>query len=1183
MFTARPWRVVLIGTITLASLIQQSVAYGATQASPEFDKIDRVVQADLSTDDKATFWVRLKDDADLRAARTAKTKAEKGKEVYRAKTKTAAASQTNLRKLLKAARADFTPFWIVNTVKVTGDAKLAAEIAKLPEVTAIEPSRVVRLPDPEPAKEVKATAASVEWNIDRINATKVWDELGDHGEGIVIGSIDSGAQWDHPALVSAYRGTKPGGGVDHNYNWVDTIGVCSAGVPCDDLGHGTHTMGTMVGGDGGANNIGVAPGAKWITAKACTVKPRSCPNDALLAAGQWMLAPTDLNHRNPRPDLAPDVINNSWGGAGLDLWYDEMVRAWVAAGIFPTFSNGNEALRAPVTCESTGNPGGNIAAYSAGAFDSEGRIGEFSSRGPGENGEIKPNITAPGVNVRSSWNDGGYRPNSGTSMAGPHVAATVALMWSMSPSLKNDVENTRALLDGTAADVDDTSCGGTAADNHVWGEGMLDAYAAVKATPAGELGTLAGTVTSGGSPLAGATIGVSGPVSRTVTTAQDGSYTLPRLLSGDYEITFGKFAYDEVTATVTVTTDQTVTRDASLVAQALSTVSGTVTSVGLPQAGATVAAAGTPAGTVTDAQGHYELTLPRRGFDLKVTAGSRCTQDATVPVTVTGDLVKDIELASHTDSFGHTCGSGTEPYVEGTTKERLGGDDESQMITLPFAFPFYGKTYTRGAVATNGFLTFGANTYAFPSNVSLPATGDSNASIYPYWEDLAMWDDSGLYTATVGTAPHRTFVVEWRNVQFYDSDDHFSFEALLGEDGSIGFRYRGIDAPIEAGTTATIGIENAEGTDALQYSFKTDPLPAIADGQSLSFAARGHGLVTGTVTDANDGEPLADATVKVGDVATFTTGTDGTFFGQAPAGDHQVEVSGENYGTVTKQVTVKAGERNPLDTALVTGRVTASTDEVTLVMPASSTRKGTVELSNLGADAAYTVEIASGQTWLGVTPAGGQIAARGSVTLQVTASSAGVQPGSVRTGVLVVRSASGRNPAFPISVSVVVPKFQAAIEAGGSKDVVDAVGDVWAADRKYTPGGYGYVGNGDRTSTSSGTVEGTTEQALYGSAREDMREYRFDKVPTGVYTVELGFAETRNKRPGKRVFDVGIEGEPAISALDLAREAGENTAVSRQYTVKVTDGQINVGFTARTGDPIVNSIRVSERPDRAAR
>ncbi|MFG1702044.1 S8 family serine peptidase [Nonomuraea sp. M3C6] len=1160
MFISSPWRAVLIGTAALALLIPQEVASAAAPPG----KIDRAVQADLSADGKATFWVRMKAEADLRSARTQKTKAGKARQVYRTKTETADSSQAGLRKLLKAAHADFTPFWIVNTVKVTGDAELAAEIAELPEVEQVEPDRTLALPDPLPGRP-QAAAGPVEWNIDRVNAPKVWDELGDHGEGIVVASLDSGVQWDHPALVSRYRGTKADG-VDHDYNWFDPAGDCPAGTPCDDRGHGTHVMGTMIGGDG----IGVAPGAQWITAKACGLG--GCPQYSLLAAGQWILAPTDLSGQNPRPDLAPDIVNNSWGSSGINLWYDEIVESWVAAGIFPAFSNGNEGPE----CGTTGTPGGYVASYSAGSFGASGAIMPESSRGPGENGEIKPNIAAPGVDIRSAVPGNGYGIKSGTSMASPHVAATVALMWSASPYLRGDVEATRALLDGTAADVDNTTCGGTAADNFVWGEGRLDAYAAVRATPSGELGTLTGTITSEGSPVAGATVSVSGPLSRSVPTGQDGSYTLPRLLSGDYQIMVGKFGYDDATASVTVSTDQTVTKDLPLTPQPMSTVSGTVTTVGLPEAGATVTATGTPASAITDAEGHYRLELPHKDYDLKVTASSLCTQDATVPVSVTGDLTMDIELPSNIDAFGHTCRSGAEAYVEGTTLEPLTSDDESQTITLPFAFPFYGKTYTTGIVSTNGFMTFGDNRYSFPNNTSLPSGDLLNAGVYPYWDDLALDEKGGLYTATIGTAPNRTFVLEWRNARIYNADEYFSFEALIGEDGSIGYRYRGIHSARAAGESATIGIENADGTDALQYSADT---AAIADGQSLTFAARRHGLVTGTVTDANDGKPLAGATVKVGDAATFTTGADGTFLGQVVAGDHQVETSAENYGTLTKEVTVAPGERNRLDLALTTGRVTASTRELTLVVPPTATRKGTVELANLGAGTTYTVETAD--PWLAVTPAGGQLAAGESVKLRVTASSSGMAPGSVRTGTLVVRSASGRDPAFPIVVHVVVPEFQAAVEAGGSSSVTDSAGDTWRADREYRPGGYGYVGG--KASTSREPIKGTTEQALYRSAREGVREYRFDHVPDGVYTVELGFAETQYKHPGKRVFDVAIEGEPAIQALDLAREAGPNTAVSRQYTVQVTDGRLDVRFTARTGTPIVNSIRVTERPDKATR
>ncbi|MEV4185654.1 S8 family serine peptidase [Streptosporangium canum] len=1165
--TPRHWRAVLIGSVAaLALMLPQSVA----QAAPDPGKIHKSVQTELAADDKATFWVRLKNDADLSAARSAKTKTEKARQVFRAKTEVATSSQAGLRKLLTAEHADFTPFWIANAVQVTGDAKLAEEIAKLPEVERIEPGRVIKLPEPLPGKET-AKVDAVEWNIDRVNAPRVWSELGTRGEGVVVANIDSGVQFDHPALAAQYRGKKADGSVEHDYNWFDPAGVCPSAAPCDNNDHGTHTMGTMVGGEG-ANTIGVAPGAKWIAAKGC--ETNSCSDASLLAAGQWVLAPTDLNGDNPRPDLAPDIVNNSWGGAGFDAWYKEIVEAWVAAGIFPAFSNGNVT---GAGCNSSGSPGQYGSSYSAGAFDVNNAIASFSTRGSGENGEIKPNLAAPGVNVRSSV-PGGYDSFSGTSMASPHVAATVALMWSASPALQGDIAATRALLDRTAVDVDDTRCGGTAADNNVWGEGRLDTFAAVQAVPVGALGALQGTVTSGGSPVAGATLTVTGPLGRTVTTAQDGTYALPRLLAGDYQITVKKFGYDDATATVTVVADQSVTKDVSLTQQPAGTVSGTVTAAGAPEAGATVVAVGTPVSGVTDAAGRYRLTLPNGGHELRITPVSRCAGALTVPITVNGDLTKDVDLPRRADSFGYTCAAAAEAYVAGTDKHALTGDDAAQPVTLPFTFPFYGGGYTSGWISSNGFLNFAASSTT-AGNSALPSAAAPNAAIYPYWDDLVLDDQSGVYTATIGTAPKRTFVIEWRNARFYsDAAPRISFSTLLGEDGSIGFRYRGITSERASGTSATVGIESPGGTDALQYSHNS---AALADGQSLTFAASRHGLLTGTVTDANDGKPLAGATVKVGDVATFTTGESGTFLGQVLVGDYQVEVSKDNYGTFTQEVTVTAGTLTRVDTALATGRVTASAGELTLVMPAESTRTGTVDLANLGGATTYTVVTDPAQGWLSVTPAAGELGSGKSVTLKVTASSAGVQPGAVRTGKLLVRSASGRNPQIEITVTVVVPRHQVAVDAGGTKDVVDAAGDRWTADRKYSAGGHGYVGS-NKTNTTSKTIKGTTEQALFKSARESMLEYRFDQVPNGTYTVELGFADTRDTRVGKRVFDVLVEGQLAIPALDLALETGTYTAVNRQYTVKVTDGQLNVRFAERVGNPIVNAIRISERPDKTA-
>jgi subtilisin family serine protease len=217
-----------------------------------------------------------------------------------------------------------------------------------------------------------------------------------------------------------------------------------------------------------------------MAAKGCATN--SCSDSHLLASGQWVVAPTDNNNANPRPAMAPDIVNNSWGGGRGDTWYQATVNSWISAGIFPSFSQGNSGPG----CSTANDPGDYPNAYGVGAYDINNNIASFSSRGPSPfAGEIKPNIAAPGVNVRSSVPTNSYANFSGTSMAAPHLSGAVALIWSAAPALNGNINGTRTILDNTAIDVNSLGCGGTLDDNNNFGEGRLDAFAAVTAARGG--------------------------------------------------------------------------------------------------------------------------------------------------------------------------------------------------------------------------------------------------------------------------------------------------------------------------------------------------------------------------------------------------------------------------------------------------------------------------------------------------------------------------------------------------------------------------------------------------------------------------------------------------------------------------------------------------------------------------
>ncbi|MEU0596896.1 S8 family serine peptidase [Streptomyces sp. NPDC006393] len=815
-------------------------------------KIDSALSSAVAKGGDATFFVVLKDKADLTTAEKQRTHAKKATAAYKALRTTAEDSQKSLTSFLDNKKVGHKDYWIANTVQVTGDKALVDELAKRSDVKSIVKKQTFKLDATETsdAKVTKTRTASAgtdssaggdetpEWGVSDIEADQVWDQYGDRGEGIVIASVDSGVQYDHPDLVKQYRGNNGDGTFTNDYNFYDTMGVCAtSSTPCDDNGHGTHTMGTMV----GAHGIGVAPDAKWIAAKACGGPKGECPDDDLLAAGQWILAPTDHNGQNPRPDLAPNIVNNSWGGDGT--FYTDIVNAWNAAGIFEAFAAGNDGDG--TTCSTTHPPGAQTESYGVGAYDVNGKIANFSGFGPSPiDGSAKPNISAPGVNVQSTWPGSAYNTESGTSMATPHLAGAVALLWSAAPSLIGDIDATRTLLDEGARDVDDTHCGGTAGMNNVWGEGKLDILASIDKAPH-TAATVSGKVTdkSTGAALANITVkatDTAGAV-RTVTTGPDGSYRLP-LAPSTYGFTFSGYGYaDGTTDHVTLDAQQVYTQDIALTPVPTRKVSGAVLDVtGKPLPGARVELNGTPLDAVTtDADGRYSFAKVAEGsynLAVKPAAPVRCNGVYTGAATVgAADLTKDVQVPDRTDSAGTlSCAPVTYSWIKGADKVTLSGDEDAKTISLPFPVKVYGVSYTSTSITTNGLLNFLQPRLGDYANVALPSASQPNGVVAPFWDDLVLDGKSSVQTATTGSKGSRTFAIVWNKAQLLDgSGDRVTFEAVFSEaTGAVTFQYQSVP---DKGASATVGIENQAGTDALQYSFNQN---ALTDQSAIRFTPK---------------------------------------------------------------------------------------------------------------------------------------------------------------------------------------------------------------------------------------------------------------------------------------------------------------------------------------------------------
>lgn len=341
---------------------------------------------------------------------------------------------------------DFKSFWIANMVSLKATSKVLEQLAQQPEVNLIFLDEEQQFISYFPGTESRDA-----WGLKKIGSDFVNNELGYKGEGIIVAVIDTGVNYNHTDLKGRVISGK-----DTINNDMD---------PLDDNGHGSHCAGTVAG-----TQYGVAPHATILAVK--VLSGAGSGSWESVAGGIQYVA--DYNESVQKVHVASMSLG---GGGAIQAVLREALMNAVNMGIHFAIAAGNSGPGA----SSIGTPGDQKEIESIGATDSSDYIASFSSRGPVTRygtSYIKPDVSAPGVNITSCWKDGteSTKTISGTSMATPHVAGLMALMLNKNPKLT--FTELRAILENTALDL------GTAGQDNVYGYGRVQGVEAVNNVPA---------------------------------------------------------------------------------------------------------------------------------------------------------------------------------------------------------------------------------------------------------------------------------------------------------------------------------------------------------------------------------------------------------------------------------------------------------------------------------------------------------------------------------------------------------------------------------------------------------------------------------------------------------------------------------------------------------------------------
>ncbi len=550
--------------------------------------------------DKVDVLIRVKGNTDFRSIKG------NARKVISALKRTADTSQEDLLNYLrKTDSEDIEPFYIVNLIHAAAPKSVIYDLAKRDDVEMIYHDDIVRLFPVFQGDTVK-TEGAYEWNLTIMNVDKARNAFGLSGKNVVIGHIDTGIDANHKDLKGKVIG------------WKDCIS--DKPDPYDDQGHGTHTAGTIAGGNNSGKYIGMAPDVKLVVAKVFSSSGGAQSSD-IMEAMEYMLDPDG----DPDTNDAPRLVSNSWGSSTqTNTVYWEAVNAWVNANIFPSFAAGNSGPGA----KTVGTPGGFPHSFAVGATDNSDKIAYFSSRGPifWENIEwIKPDVSAPGKDIPSAWPGGGYKSISGTSMACPAVSGVIALLYEANPDLS--IDTIREILESTGKDL------GDAGKDNVFGSCRIDAYQAlVKVLDSGKL---AGKVTDSGTGKGIASIVKVVENDFTFKTDKAGKYQVT-LQKGKYNAEFSVFGYISKKAGFEVIKGKTTNLNVSLKRAPLGLLQGTVKNAAGEPLKAIIHIAPLENIATDPDTGSFAIEIPNGTYEIKVSSWGHATEIRS-NVVVSGD------------------------------------------------------------------------------------------------------------------------------------------------------------------------------------------------------------------------------------------------------------------------------------------------------------------------------------------------------------------------------------------------------------------------------------------------------------------------------------------------------------------------------------------------------------------